>query len=180
MSLQGSGYARVLLDLVIKDSSDNIADEVRALLGALGDASVHAFIASPVIPVETKVSVLRDAWAVLGISTILLNFVCVVVEDGLSAELNRIFERFLALLRKKKGRMNIEVVTATRLTDTERQKILALFREEYGEPETVVEKVDPDILGGFVVKGDSFVLDASFAEQLRALRHVSKKAAFNI
>ncbi|MFV9839164.1 MAG: ATP synthase F1 subunit delta [Aaplasma endosymbiont of Hyalomma asiaticum] len=185
MSLQGGGYAvcsyaRVLLDLVIKDSSDSVAGEVRALLGALEDARVHAFVASPAISVAAKVSVLRDAGAEIGISTILLNFVCVVIEDGLFADLSRILERFLALLRKKRGRMNIEIVTASHLTDTEKQRILALLREEYGEPETVTERVDPEILGGFIVRGDSFVLDASFAEQLRALCHVSKKAAFNI
>lgn len=185
MSLLGGGYAvnsyaRVLLDLVVRSGAASVSSEVRVLLDTFEDGDVCAFFTSPVVSPETKIETLLSVKEAVPLSDVLVRFMCVVVEDGLFADMSKILERFLAFWRQKQGRLNVEIVTATRITAAEEKQIIDMLKREYGEPELVVKRVDPEILGGFIVKGDSFVLDASFAGQLRELRRISREAAFYI
>ncbi|KJV68573.1 ATP synthase delta (OSCP) subunit [Anaplasma phagocytophilum str. CR1007] len=172
-------YARVLVDLV-KDNSEEVSAGIRSLLCACEDRDVRAFFVDPTVPFGVKVAALRDVQKACALDDTLVSFVCVVVEDGLFASLGGIFEKFFALLRRKLGKFNLEIISAAPLTEKEESKILRMLRAQYGDPEAIIRRTDPGILGGFVAKGDTFTVDASYVGQLRELTRISKEAVFSI
>ncbi len=88
-------------------------------------------------------------------------------------------EAFLLPMALAYGRMyrsanaisQVEITTATELPDAELKKIQNYVVSYLGEskPEYTV-KVNPELIGGFTVKVDSKMLDASLGTELRNLR----------
>ena len=184
MGQQGSehavyGYARVLVDMVM-GGADEVPAGVRVLSEVFSDESVCAFFANPGVSLEAKTAVLEHAKSACGLDEVLIRFVCVVVSDGLFPVIGDIFDKFFVMLRKKRGMYNLEVVTAVPLTQREEKKILDTLKAQYGVPERVTKRVDPEILGGFIARGDSFVVDASYSGCLRELHRISREAILNI
>ncbi|MDB1135630.1 ATP synthase F1 subunit delta [Candidatus Anaplasma sp. TIGMIC] len=172
-------YARVLLDLS-RDKADSISAEIRAMSQVFEEADVCRFFASPVVSVEDKVSILKDMGRRCALDGILVNFMCVAVADGMSSVLCDIFEEFFALLRRARGMFRLEITTAVPMSKKEEKKILDVVLSKYGKPEAITKRVDPEILGGFVAKGDSFVIDASYVGKLRELSKVFREAIIGI
>ncbi len=63
-----------------------------------------------------------------------------------------------------------EVTSAVPLTGDERQQLEAKLRARFGENLTFAYKVDPDILGGLVVRIGDTLLDYSLRSRLEELR----------
>ncbi|WP_041651372.1 ATP synthase F1 subunit delta [Anaplasma centrale] len=167
-------YARALLDVVM-DSADGICGEIRLVEDALtADGEVRAFFSNPVTPKENKIGVLRALGESCKLSQPLVGFLCVVVGDGKFDLLSDMFAEFFVLLMRARGQFALEITTASQASAAEEERILNIVKSEYGEPATVTKRVDPAILGGFVAKMDSLVIDASFSGYLRELENVSR------
>ena len=185
MRKHGSGrvaycYARALLDMVV-DSADSICEEIRVVRDALAaDDGVRAFFASPVTPKEHKVEVLQALGESCKLNRALVGFMCVVVRDSKFYLLPDMFEEFSVLLMRARGQFALEMTTASPTSAVEEKKILSIVKSEYGEPATVTKRVDPAILGGFVAKMDSLVIDASFSGHLRELERVSRSVVCGV
>ncbi|MCU7611111.1 ATP synthase F1 subunit delta [Anaplasma capra] len=179
MSKRGGGrvvycYARALLD-VAAGSEDSVCAGIELVHDVLiADADVRAFFSNPVTSKASKIEVLRALVGSCKLSRALVGLICVVVEDGRFDLLSDVFEEFFALLRRARGRCKLEITTAAPVSAAEEKKILGIVRSECGEPETVTKRVDPTVLGGFVAKAGSLVIDASFSGHLRELEKVSK------
>lgn len=71
---------------------------------------------------------------------------------------------------KRKGRVPVKISTAVPLDDTTRDNLVANLRKLVdGEPELLVE-VDPEMIGGIIVRVGDVVYDASIATQLNKVR----------
>ena len=173
------GYARVLVDMVM-DGSDGMPEEVRVLSEVFCEEGVREFFANPGVSLEAKVEVLERVKTACGFSDMLIRFACVVISDELFPVIGEIFDKFFVMLRKKRGMYNLEVVTAVPLSPREEKEILCMLQERYGTPELVAKRVDPEILGGFIAKGDSFVVDASYSGHLWSLHRICREAILNI
>ncbi len=173
-------YARALLDIVV-DSADSICEEIKLVRAALtADGEVRAFFANPVTPKENKIAVLQALGKSCKLSRTLVGFVCVVVKDGKFGLLSDMFEEFFVLLMHARGQFALEITTASPVSAAEEKRILSIVKSEYGEPATVTKRVDPAILGGFIAKADSLVIDASFAGHLRELERVSRSVVCGV
>lgn len=184
MGQQGSehavyAYARVLVDMVEKGSA-TIPEEVGVLSEVFGAEDVNAFFANPGISLESKVTLLEHVGGVCGFSNALIRFACVVISEGLFLVIGDIFDKFVIMLRKRRGMYNLEVISAVPLTQREERNILDTLIAQYGTPELVTKRVDPGILGGYIAKGDSFVVDASYEGRLRELHRIGREAILNI
>ena len=62
------------------------------------------------------------------------------------------------------------LTTARRLSDAELEKITARFTEILGDAPDFTVILDPSLIGGFVLRFDDLLVDASLARQLDTLR----------
>jgi F-type H+-transporting ATPase subunit delta len=98
------------------------------------------------------------------------NFLLVIVEKGRAAELEDIHSEFAALVAADEGRLEVELTTAYELSDDETREILEQIEKASGRKVDAARKVDPSLIGGFVLQAGSMRVDASVRGRLQRLR----------
>ncbi len=164
-------YAQALLSVAQSSNElDRISNDVRALVQLLKDSpELSDFIANPVIKEGAKKEVLNRA---IGSEAhpYLLNFLMLLVDKRRIAFLQPIGEQYLNLVRTLTNTVLAEVSSATELNDSQRQtvieKVKALTSAQVVELNT---SVNPDLIGGVIIKVGSQVFDASIRGQLQRI-----------
>lgn len=164
-------YAQALLS-VAQDNNivDQVGQDVGTILSLLKDSQdLREFLASPVFKAEDKKAVLTR---VLGenVHPYTRNFLLILVDRRRIVLLEGICKEFQALLRKLNQTVLAEVTSVNELTDEQTQalkeKVMTLTGARSVELET---KLDPDLIGGVIIKVGSQVIDASLRGQLRRI-----------
>ena len=164
------------------------ADENRALdatvsemegLGQLiaASADFRRLIESPLIDVQQASRAARAVLEAEGFSKIVQDFVGVVTANRRLRDLPAIVTAFAALVARKRGVIAADVASAHPLTDVQRQQLRARLIEAGYSNVNIVEQVQPDLLGGLVVKIGARLYDTSLKSRLQRLQYALKGAA---
>jgi F-type H+-transporting ATPase subunit delta len=121
---------------------------------------------------ETESSVKADVLdRVLGEADELTrNFLRLLVEKGRAAEIREVVEEFEALVASQEGVLDVELTTASQLSDEEFGRIVGRIEQASGRRVQATRSVDPDLIGGLVLQAGSMRLDASVRGRLERLR----------
>ncbi len=164
-------YAQALMSVAQSNHiTDQIGEDARSILGLLGESEdFRLLVSSPLIEADKKKAVLRQI--VEGqVQPYMLNFLMLLIDRGRVLVLPEICDQYLVLLRQLRQAVLAEVTSAVELSDeqkeTIRQKVLATTSANEVELQT---RVDPELLGGVVIKVGSQVIDASLRGQLRQI-----------
>ena len=98
------------------------------------------------------------------------NFLLLLAEKGRSAELDEIAREFERLVEAEEGVVRLELTTAYELSDKEAHALVKGIEKESGRPIVASRRVDPDLIGGIVVKAGSLRVDSSIRGRLERLR----------
>jgi F-type H+-transporting ATPase subunit delta len=98
------------------------------------------------------------------------NFLQLVAEKGRAGEIEEIASEFERLVAREERRLTVELVTARELTDAEAGEIIGQIEQAAGRKVEATRSVDPDLLGGFVMRAGSYRADASVRGRLDRLR----------
>jgi F-type H+-transporting ATPase subunit delta len=102
---------------------------------------------------------------------------------GLLAHKRRLFAlpeiitAYLAMLGEHKGEVSAEVTSAVALSDEQVAAVKEQLSKAVGQSVTLATAVDPDLLGGLVVRVGSRMIDASVRTKLRRLEIAMRGAA---
>jgi F-type H+-transporting ATPase subunit delta len=77
-------------------------------------------------------------------------------------------ERLSTLAARRRGRSVAHVVSAVPLTATQERRLVATLERLYGRTMGLQVQVDPEVLGGLVIRVDDEVIDGSIAHRLEA------------
>jgi len=100
-----------------------------------------------------------------------INFLRLLAEKGRAGELPQIVDELDTLVAAEKRILDVELTTATELSDQEFGRILGQIETASGRKVQASRKVDPDLIGGIVLQAGSMRLDASVRGRLERLRH---------
>ncbi|OGV05721.1 MAG: ATP synthase F1 subunit delta [Ignavibacteria bacterium RIFOXYA2_FULL_37_17] len=98
------------------------------------------------------------------------SFVGFVVEKNREDILFDIFKEFIALADKKNGIIKAKVVSASELNDQLKQKMIVDLSKKTNKKVSANYNVDANLIGGFIVRIEDTVYDASVKHQLNLLR----------
>ena len=163
-------YARSLFE-VAKEQDD--LDTVREQLGQVADAlsenrDLQVFFFSPYFSSDEKKDglskLLEDA------DDIVVNFLALLIEKHRTPALFRIRQRFEALWQEENKVLPVQITSAIELSDDVVSSIGDRIGERTGRRVELRSDVDPDILGGLVLRVGNNVLDASIRNRLENLR----------
>lgn len=163
-------YAQALMSMArSKDQTEPVGEDIRSLLNLLQSSEqLRNFLANPFVKAEDKKTVLRQVMT--DINPYLRNFVLLLVDRRRILLLTEICQQYLALLRQLNQTVLAEVVSAVELTADQqqavREKVIAMTSANQVELDT---KLDPNLIGGVIIKVGSQVVDASLRGQLRRL-----------
>jgi F-type H+-transporting ATPase subunit delta len=172
-----SVYARSLFE-VARD--DDKLDVVREQLGQFADAladdrELQVFFFSPYFSTEEK----KDGLAkvVDGADPVILNFFELLVEKHRMPALFRIRRDYDQLWEHENKLLPVEITSAIELDDDIAQRIGDQIGEQTGQRVELTKTVDPEIIGGLVLRVGNSILDASIRNRLDNLRKNVAKAA---
>jgi F-type H+-transporting ATPase subunit delta len=163
-------YARALFQVATeRDQLDQIRDELGQFADALhDDRQLAVFFFSPYFSTEEKKSGLERA--VLGAEPAFMNFLEALIERHRMPVIFRIRSRFDEMWEDERRLLPVEVTSAVALDEETVRSIGDRVGEQTGRTVELSSRVDPDILGGIVLRVGNFVLDASIRNRLNQLR----------
>jgi F-type H+-transporting ATPase subunit delta len=163
-------YARALFEVA---SERDILDVVREQLGQFVDVlstnhSLQTFFFSPYLSTEEK----KDGLARLidGAEETFMSFLETLVERHRMPEIFHIRARYEELWDAEMKRLPVEVTSAVELDASIVRDIGERIGTQTGNKIELTSVVDPDILGGIVLRVGDFILDASIRNRLSQLR----------
>jgi F-type H+-transporting ATPase subunit delta len=164
-------YAAALMSVAQSyDLTDQFGSDVRFLLGILDSSEeLRQFLGHPLIKPATKKEVLVQ---VVGgqINPYTQNFLKLLVDKGRIPFLEGIGKQYLTKLRELKQTVLAEVTSAVSLSEPQQQKVREKVQSMTGARDVELEtKIDPDLLGGVIIKVGSQVIDSSLRGQLRRI-----------
>jgi F-type H+-transporting ATPase subunit delta len=150
-------------------------EEVLHELGALVDDAfrqkpgLELFLASPAVGRDRKAKALRAAFE--GRATpVFVHFLLVLNHHDRLGYLQAIAGAYRALHERRSNRIRVVVRSAVPLTDEERGRVWHDVRDVSGREPVLEEAVDPELLGGLVIRVGDWVYDASVRTRLESIR----------
>jgi len=171
-------YARALLDLAEEAGTvGEVLAELQAVLAqAETDAEFGDFLANPLIEPglrrQSLEKILRGQ-----ISDLTVDALQVINRKGRLALLPAVVEAFRAEHREREGLVEVRVTSAVPLGQALRERLSKAIDRHTGQRGELVESVDPDILGGLVVRVGDEKIDTSVARELDKLSRVLAERA---
>ena len=164
-------YAKALLDYSIeKHEEDNFSQEISSLVEVVREnPDLRALLHSPIVRMEIKHKVLQEVFSQR--SPILNLLIEVLVENKRVSDLYDIAREYVIQYNHYKGKTTAYLTTATELPETLKeqfvQKAIALSG---GKKITLETRVEPQLIGGFILRIDDLQYNASIAHKLYGIR----------
>ncbi len=170
-------YARSLFEVAKEhDVLDRVHDELGGLAGAFEEnRDLRVFFFSPYFSSEEK----RDAVDRIldGADERFVNFLKLLAERHRMPVLPRIRRRFEDLWAEENQLLPVTVTSAVELDEGLVEEIGNRIQEQTGRKVELSSNVDPDVLGGLMVRVGNMVLDGTVRNRLERLRKQVAKAA---
>jgi F-type H+-transporting ATPase subunit delta len=169
-------YASALFDLARDERQiDAVGRSLDVLNQALLDSKDFAeLIESPLVSRDEAGKSFAALAPQLGIDPITANFLGVLAGNGRKKELRTVIRMFRRLAAEHRGETTADVTTARPLKDDQIAALKQQLRSRAGRDVTIDAQVNPDILGGIVVKLGSQMIDASIRTKLNRLAKAMK------
>ena len=164
-------YAEAFLQLCdAAGDTEAVILQVRQVLEIWnGSSELREAMASPVLEPDAKKAALEQIFAA-EISPNFLNLLKLLSDRQRIGFLDAVLERLRELHRDQNGIALATITAATPLSDEQQAQLVEKVKAVAGtdKVETVVQ-VDPNLIGGFVIRVGSKVIDSSLAGQVRRL-----------
>ncbi|MFL5789260.1 MAG: ATP synthase F1 subunit delta [Flavisolibacter sp.] len=166
-----SRYAKSLIDLSIeKDQFEKVYSDMQFLDKVVKESrDFTIMLRSPVIHADKKNKVI-DLITSGKISKLTEAFTHLLVTKGREGFLPEIIKSFIQQYKRKKDIHTIKLTTATELSESVKNTIIARVRKTSDMQNIEVEtKVDPAIIGGFILQTGDKLVDASISYELKEI-----------
>jgi F-type H+-transporting ATPase subunit delta len=173
----GQVYARALFEAAIENGVlDPIQEQLSTWADALGEnKQLQTFFFSPRFSSAEKKDAIRKI--IDGGDERFLNFLELLAERHRLPATFRIRRSFDELWREEHKMLPVEVTSAVELDETLVSSIGERIEAQTGRRIELTSRVDPDIIGGLVLRVGNKVLDASIHGRLERLRRQITRAA---
>jgi F-type H+-transporting ATPase subunit delta len=163
-------YARALFEVAKEHGR---LDEVREQLSMFADAldqhrDLAVFFFSPYFSTEEKKQGFKRA--IEGADPIFMNFLEALIERHRMPAVFRIRTRFEGLWDEENKLLPVVLTSAIELDESIVRSIGERIGSQTGRKVELASRVEPDIIGGIVLRVGNFILDASIRNRLNQLR----------
>ncbi len=166
-----SRYAKSLIDLAIeKGQLEKVFADMQWLQAVCkSNRDFVNLLRSPVIKPDTKKKILTAVTAG-NVGELTAAFNALLITKGRESNLPEIVNAFIDSYKQHKNIQTIKLTTAAPISDALKNSIVEQVKKSAGfQNVEVEEKIDADLIGGFVLQIGDKLVDASIAYDLRAI-----------
>jgi F-type H+-transporting ATPase subunit delta len=163
-------YANALFEAAKeKGRLEVVRSELQEFRQAVQQVSeLRALLENPEIDTRERTDALRAILA--DADELVRNFLLLVTEKGRAHEIPGIVREFETLVAREEGILDVELTTAVELSEDESRRILDRIEGVSEQKLRATRKVDPRLIGGFVLQAGSYRVDASVRARIERLR----------
>lgn len=166
-------YAKALIATLEKSRDyDHLQKELVKIYDYLtANPEVAAFLDNPTVSLEGKRKVLLSVQDELSVPALVSRFIHLLLEKDRLRYLDAVLRYFEEIANQKQNRLKVAVKGASALSSKQTDRIKNRFRQLTGKEIILNVEVDPEILGGLIVKIGSTIYNGSIKGQLERLKY---------
>ena len=171
-------YAEALLELAVSTSTlDEVNNDMNIVSQFLSNSSdLEKFLSNPLVSQEAKKKVVNDIPGEQ-ISPSTLKFLMVLVDRGRIAFLDAVAQKYLEMSYKQASIEIATVTSAVQLSSQQQKDLVKKLKKVTGAEQVKLQlKVNPELIGGFIVEVGSKLIDTSIAGQLKTINSLLSSA----
>jgi F-type H+-transporting ATPase subunit delta len=179
MASMAGRYAAALFDLA-KDQRqlETVERDVTSFQRMLGEsADLRRLVRSPVISADEQAQAIAVILEKSGITGLTANFFRLIARNRRLFAVADMLKGFRHLLAQHRGEVSADVTSAHPLTEEQRHQLSDTLKASIGKNVQINTRVDPNLLGGLVVKIGSRMIDSSLRTKLGSLKVAMKGIA---
>ena len=175
-NIAANRYARALFNLA---SELNELDAVNADM-ILVDKTIsdnrefELVLKSPIIKPWKKIEIVHAIFD-SKISKTSRTFFDLILKKRREVHIHQIVRQFVVLFLERNGVEEVLLTTAHKIDEPFRKKIIQLVEQKTGSKVELEEKIDPSIIGGFILRYGDNQIDASLERDLESIRQEFSK-----
>lgn len=166
-------YAKALYEFALEKGD---AHKMYAVMSTLEQSFVkenalYTVLSNPFVSQEDKTKLLMTASGATEKDKTFADFVALLAKNARLDMARGIAKAYLELYRKANNIYLVEVVTASQLDKTDEERLKSIISAHLnGGTMEYASRIDESLIGGFVIKIGSELLDASISNELKQLR----------
>lgn len=166
-----SRYAKSFIDLSLEQGSLEVAFKDMTLVWDTCQSchDLVLMLKSPIVKEDKKMSILNEVFG-NAISPLSLSFIGIIVRKKRAFYIEEIAKEFINQYKEYKKIITAVITSAVGLDDVLRKKVLEIVKSSSDSEIELVEKINKDLIGGFVLKVGDNQIDASILRQIKNLR----------
>jgi F-type H+-transporting ATPase subunit delta len=163
-------YAQAVFSLGQEQGTlDAWSEDLAMLSRIVADNRIATYLINPSVAAERRIEALETSLGT-NVRPEARNLARMLIERNRTMLIPQIREMFDDRLRQERGIVVAEVTTAERLTDAERDAIGERLVTMTGKRVELLLKIDPEIIGGIIIRIGDQVIDGSVRNKLEKMR----------
>ena len=165
-------YAKTLIELAVDQKSlDGVLEDVKGFQKATEQRDFYLLLKSPIVNTEKKITILKEIFDGK-ITPITMSFLTLMTKKGREMYLPEISSEFVKLYNERMSISKVLITTSEALSAAELESIKAKLVASSATLNNleVETKIDPSIIGGFVIEIGDRLYDASVSHKLDELK----------
>jgi F-type H+-transporting ATPase subunit delta len=164
-------YSKSLLDLA---KAENVVEEINNDMKLFyqtvkASSELKAVLSNPIIPLHSKQAILHQLFEGK-VNKITIGFFDIMVRKGRAEFIYQGAKQFFELYNELNGIVKAEVVSATELTETSKKELINNIEKALNRKVLLESKVNPDLIGGFILTVGDKQFDTSISSGLNDLK----------
>ncbi len=166
-----SRYSKALFALAKEKSILSNIQKDMALIISICDEELYfnQFLENPILPYSKKIDIFNEIFKEKA-DELTLNFLQLITKNRREQFLKSMAIGFIDLYKEFKGIKTIHFSSVEKINDIVKKEIKELVKTSFKAETELVEKINKDLIGGFVFRIDDEQYDASVANQLEKIK----------
>ena len=169
-------YAKSLLEISeAKDLVDEAYNDMLFVSSACRlNKDFSNLLKTPIVKTDLKIRIINEIFQHT-VNPLALSFLILITKKKREGLLSAIASSFIALYKDKKNIKEVTITTAVSLDQELREEVLRYVKREKNSNIELIEKVDPSLVGGAVIRMDDKQLDTSISSKIKSLKQEFSK-----
>ena len=170
-SLAARRYAKSLIGLAEeKNVLKDVFNDMSLIKNTVAEnKDLQLLLKSPVVNTDKKQAILSAIFKG-SLNALSLLFLQLISSKKRESLIHAIAKSFIDQYKLLNNVITAEVTTAIKLDKNKIDSIISLYNKEKGDSFEIIEKVNPEIIGGFILRVGDRQIDTSISKEIRELK----------
>jgi F-type H+-transporting ATPase subunit delta len=173
-------YAKAILSFALEQNKEvEVNNDMLLVTNTIEESKdLQLLLDNPILKSDQKKTALNEIFT-NKISEVSIALINLLIDNKRLAILKDVAKKYTVLFDDLKGIEVAKVTTAVPLTETLNKLVLSKVKEITGKEATIKNVINPDIIGGFILRIGDVQYDASIANKLQVLKRQFEDESYN-